>query len=291
MSRLRQGAAGMALLLTAAAPVRGQSTATLSSSRQHRDETSLDVSVGFGVGTFRLRRDQGGALYRTNIVYDEELFRATQRYDVDRRALEVGLASRNGGGNLRRLGDLDHISDLGQRMELAISPRVPVTLDLELGVVEAEVDLGGLSLVEATIETGASEGGIVFSRPTLRPCRRLGIQVAAAEFIAEGLGNSNCERIEFQGGAGDLTMDFTGEWQHQGVTAADVRLGFGALTLRFPSQLGVSITLSRFLASFDPSGFEKRGDVYYSSNYESAAAKLDLRVQAALGDVDVVWVP
>jgi hypothetical protein len=53
----------------------------------------------------------------------------------------------------------------------------------------------------------------------------------------------------------------------------------------------VAISIKRFLASFDRSGFVRRGDKYYSSNFDSAAAQLDLDIDAVLGDIDVVWVP
>ena len=64
----------------------------------------------------------------------------------------------------------------------------------------------------------------------------------------------------------------------------------GALTLRFPDDLGVAVSLDRFLATFDRSGFTKRGDVYYSRNYDTAAAKLHLEINAAFGDINVEWV-
>ena len=63
------------------------------------------------------------------------------------------------------------------------------------------------------------------------------------------------------------------------------------MKLRFPSHLGVALSLNRFLASFDASGFVKRGDTYYSENYDSAVARLDLNIEAAIGDIEVVWVP
>ncbi len=97
--------------------------------------------------------------------------------------------------------------------------------------------------------------------------------------------------MQFEGAAGSFTLDFTGEWQHLGETTARIKLGVGALTLRFPSHLGVAISLDRFLATFDRSGFTKRGNFYYSSNYDAAAAKLRLDINAAFGDINVEWVP
>ncbi len=45
------------------------------------------------------------------------------------------------------------------------------------------------------------------------------------------------------------------------------------------------------MATFERSGFTKRGGVYYSSNYDSTAAKLRLDINAAFGDINVEWVP
>ena len=53
--------------------------------------------------------------------------------------------------------------------------------------------------------------------------------------------------------------------------------------------MGVSVHLNRFLASFDAAGFTKRGDMYYSSNFNSARYRLTLDVNAALGGVEIAW--
>lgn len=274
-----------ALLAAALNGVQAQSMRTLAASRQPTGEEQLTVKVEFGAGTFRLERDQGGALYRTSLVYDEELFEPVQRYDAGSRLLELGITSKEREISYRRL------KDLNQQLEVALSPRVPVSLELSLGAAESKIDLGGLSLIRASIETGAGASVVEFSRPTISPCREIEIAVAAAQFTAERLGNSNCEEIRFKGGAGELTMDFTGEWQQSGEARAVIGIGLGALTLRFPSHLGVALTMSRFLASFDESGFQKRGDTYYSDGYDATDAKLALDVEAALGDINVVWVP
>ena len=261
---------------------------TLSAARQPRGEEDVTVQVRFALGHFNITRDQSGALYRSSLVYDEDLFAPVQEYDSRRRILKVDLSEEDGNGrniSIRRL------RDIRQRLDLSISPFVPARLDLEFGVVRANIDLGGMSLVRADIKTGASESVVRFSRPTITPCEQLHIAMGAAEFSAEQLGNSNCAEMSFEGAAGALTLDFTGEWQHQGETSARVKLGFGTLKLRFPSHLGVAISLNRFLASFDRSGFVKRGDRYYSSNYDSASATLDLDISAAVGDIEVMWVP
>lgn len=261
---------------------------TLSTVRQVTQEEDITILVRFALGHFSLGRDQGGALYRSKLVYDDDLFDPVQRYDRDNRTLEILLGDEESKGRNVKIGDL---RDLRQRLEIALSPSVPARIDLELGVVRADIDLGGISLIAADIKTGASQSVLQFSSPTTAPCERLHVVMGAAEFEIEGLGNSNCGEMQFEGAAGSFTLDFTGEWQHRGETTARIKLGVGALTLRFPSHLGVAISLDRFLATFDRSGFTKRGNVYYSSNYDATAAKLRLDINAVFGDINVEWVP
>jgi hypothetical protein len=71
---------------------------------------------------------------------------------------------------------------------------------------------------------------------------------------------------------------------------AGVEMGLGTLTLRLPRGLGVRIVKDGLLASFDSQGLTKRGDVYYSEDYEDTTYKLSLDLDAALGSIRVEWV-
>ena len=262
--------------------VTAQTVSTLAASRQVADEHEMSVNVKFGIGDVRITRDHGSALYRLDLQFDETNFVPVHRYDVSSRTLDVGLEGR------AKLKDLD---DLDQQLTLSLSPSVPTSFALEFGAGNANVDLGGMTIRSAKIRTGASETEIEFSRPTLAPCEVFDVDVGAAQFRAVGLGNSNCEQISVSGGAGSITLDFSGEWQQRGETNANVTLGLGSLGLRFPSHLGVTIRASRFLASLDLPGFERRGDQYISENYEQAGASLNLELKAIVADVNVVWIP
>jgi hypothetical protein len=277
--------AALAALIAIGNGVEAQELRTIGSSRVYRGERELNVVVRFGLGEFHLERETGDALYRANVRYVEDFFDPIHEYDATGHELRLGIDGHED-GNVQ----WDDIKDKRQRIDLTISPAVRTSLQLEFGAGRADVDLGGLALERASISTGASESRVHFSRPTVAPCELLDIEVGAAEFQAIGLGNANCKRIEFDGAAGKLGLDFTGEWQQAGTTQADISIGLGGLTLTFPSHLGVHIELSRLLASFNEEGFVKRGNGYYSENYDRAAAKLDINLQAMVGDVDVVWV-
>jgi predicted membrane protein len=105
----------------------------------------------------------------------------------------------------------------------------------------------------------------------------------------EKLGNARCQHVELKGGAGDVTLDLTGEWP-QGTNQVDVSVGFGSVTLRLSEAVGVEADVERFLVNFDRSGLLRRGSNYYSANWDTAKTRIELNLKAALGDIQVEWV-
>ncbi len=260
-----------------------QTLRTLTSARQLHGETSLIVDVTYAVGQLRLEPADQGDLYRMELRYDEDQFTPVREYDPDAGVLRLGLRSLHGHTSIR-----SHNRDETPSLDVALTPEVPLQLRVNVGAAEADVEFGGLQLRRLAYKTGASESHVRFSRPNAVDCDALTFEVGAAEFTASDLGNSNCRRMGFHGGVGEMTLDFSGEWR----TPADasVKIGIGELKLVLPRDLGVAITLNRFLASFDHSGFTKRGGIYYSDNYASARVRLNLSVDAAFGGIDVQWV-
>jgi hypothetical protein len=114
------------------------------------------------------------------------------------------------------------------------------------------------------------------------------MEVGAAQFRAEGIGNLNAERLSLSGGVGEVTLDFTGQWRTN--LTADIQMGLGSLTLRVPEELGVRVRKGGILAGFDSQGLVKRGDVYFSENWENAEHRLTINVDAALGSIRLAWV-
>jgi predicted membrane protein len=127
-----------------------------------------------------------------------------------------------------------------------------------------------------------------FSAPNTADCEELTIEAGAARLSAEQLANSNCTRVGVHGGVGDLTLDFGGAWKRS--MTADINVGVGSLHLRLPRDVGVSVHLNRFLASFDATGFQKRADSYVSSNFDAARTRLVMNVNASIGGVNTEWI-
>jgi hypothetical protein len=262
-----------------------QTWRTITSARQRQGEQNVRVEVRYAVGRFSLAPGSSGQLYRMNLRYDEETFSPVREYNALTGLLRLGVRGREGS----RAHWRDRRGDgPTPALDLALAPDVPLALDIELGAAASDVQLGGLALRSVHYRTGASETRLDFARPNPVSCEALVIEAGAAQVRVSGLGNSNCTRLEVHGGVGELHLDFTGRWR-QGMTA-DVNVGIGALRLRLPSDVGVSLKLTRFLASFEAPGFVRRADTWYSENWATARQRLALRVNASLGGVDVAWV-
>jgi hypothetical protein len=89
-------------------------------------------------------------------------------------------------------------------------------------------------------------------------------------------------------GVGNVVLGFQGDWQ--GDAEVSVEMGLGALELRFPEGLGVRLVKDTFLTSLDSEGLVKRGDSYYSLDWEEAENQITVTVDAAFGSINVVWV-
>jgi hypothetical protein len=269
---------GVLLVAAAAAPGECQSWRTVTMSRQLSGEAGIDVRVRFGVGRLNIQPGEPGTLYKMHLRYDEEAFEPVAEYERGR--LDLGV---EGTRNKFRWKKDDR-----QEMELTLARGVPLNLDLEFGAVRADLDLGGLQMTGLKLQTGASESRVDIS--SLNPIRmaEATMEVGAADFHARNLGNLNAAGIEVDAGVGKVVLDFRGDWQ--GDAEVTVDMGLGALELHFPEGLGVRLEKDTFLTSLDSEGLVKRGDSYYSLDWEEAPHRVTVRVDAAFGSIDVVWV-
>ncbi|MEQ9400808.1 MAG: hypothetical protein RJQ04_16705 [Longimicrobiales bacterium] len=282
----RHGSGGASRLLVAVAvavlvpgAADGQSWRTVTMSRQAEGHRPLDVQVKYGAGRFTIRPADDGLLYRMQLRYDEDVFEPVAEYD--------GHLLRLGVDNLGRSLNLGR-NRSGGELELMLGRDVPMDLTMEFGAVRADLDLGGLELTDLRLSTGASESTVDVSEPNPGAIRTARFEVGAADFTARHLGNLNAERIEIDAGVGEITLWFNGDWARDAAVSID--MGLGALDLRFPEGLGVRLRKDSFLTSLDSEGLVKRGDYYYSLDWERAERKVTIDLDAAFGSVRVHWV-
>jgi hypothetical protein len=269
---------GLFLMVAGVGPGGAQSWRSVTMSRQSSGEAGIDVRVRFGAGRLSIEPGEAGTLYKMQLRYDEEAFEPVAEYEDGR--LDLGVEGTRHKFRWKK--------DDTQEMDLALARGVPMNLDLEFGAVRADLDLGGLQMTGLKLQTGASESRVDISSANPLRMEEAKLEVGAADFHARNLGNLNAERIEVDAGVGNLVLDFKGDWQ--GDAEVTVDMGLGALELRFPEGLGVHLEKDTFLTSLDSEGLVKRGDSFYSLDWETAEHRVSVKVDAAFGSIDVVWV-
>jgi hypothetical protein len=266
-----------------AGTIQAQAMRPFSTFRQLHGETRLSARIEYGAGSLRLGPGRPGELYHMTLSYDEDRFVPTSDFDASSRSVVLGLRTRGDGGVRVVSGN-----QLKQTADIAISPRVDLALDLTLGAVDADLELGSLRISDLDLKVGASRTTVRFSRPNGTRCRQASFSAGAAEVEVLGLGNSRCEEIDYEGGVGQVTLDFSGASS----TSARVRvkMAVGGITLRLPREAGVRISMDKFLSSFDPAGLIRRGNAFVSTGFERAGRRLEFDLTTAMGGVDVEWV-
>jgi hypothetical protein len=272
--------AGLLGTLAACHSADAQRMRSTTSARQLQGETRANVQLTYGAGRLRVSPARGDLLYRMELRYDDEQFRPVTEYDRAGGKLKLGVESREHRGR--------HHGSNNQHATIELTPRLPLELSLAFGAGEADVELGGLALQDVHLQTGASRTNISFASPNRVAARRVKVDAGAAEVRVSGLGNTRSPRFEFSGGMGETTLEFGGTWTRS--ATAEINMGVGSVRLRIPRSLGVRIVRDSFLSSFDAGGMVKRGNAWYSRNYDQAQYKLDVSIHAAVGSVEVDWI-
>jgi hypothetical protein len=262
--------------------VHAQAMRPFTTFRQLHGETRLAARLEYAAGTLRVAPGRPSELYRMDLSYDENRYLPVSDYSPSG-AVVLGLRPAGEGG-VRVVSR----NQLSQVAAVALSPQVDLALDLTLGAVDADVELGGLRVSNLELKTGASRAVVRFSRPNATRCERAAISAGAAEVSVLGLGNSRCDEIDFEGGIGRVILDFRGAWSSS--SKVEVKMAVGELTLRLPRRVGVRITMDKFLSSFEPAGLVRRGNEFVTPGYDRAQRHLDLDLTTAVGGVNVEWV-
>jgi hypothetical protein len=258
--------------------VNAQTWRTSTFARQVWSTEPMDVRVEYGMGRLTVRPAASPTLYRFEVRYDEERFAPVSTFDEAGRTLRLGVRSREGSSRPGREGGT---------ATLELTRAVPLDLKLDFGAGVANLDLGGISLKNLEVSTGASETTLRFSEPNPIRAERLRVSAGAASLEVLGLGNARAERVVFEGGVGSTLLDFAGNWT--GNTSASVKMGMGSVTLRVPRDVGMRVNRSAVLTRFTADGLTERDGTFFTPNWETAARKLAVDIEAAFGTVKIEW--
>lgn len=281
--RLRAAVVVGAILLSA--PLHAQTMRNYSVGRPvaGASQPPLRALLEFGAGRVLVRASTGSALYDARIRYDAERFTPIHQYEPRTGALRLGLESVGRAGiRVTSRNDLEQVA----RFEFA--PAIPLSLEAALGASEAVLDLGGLTLNDLHVRSGATRGTVDFTSPTLGSCRQAVFTVGAAELMAIRMANAGCQRVRVEGGMGRAVLDFSGTWRTN--VTIEAALAMGSLTLRVPRSVGVQISAERFLTRLDVEGLVREGNNWRTPDFAGAERKVSLELKASVSGMDIEWI-
>ena len=230
------------------------------------DETRLTLSFGAG----RLRLSPGSDdLVAGTVVYNVEDLKPEVLKDGDR--IEI------------RQGDfraLPPFGDLKNEWDLQLGA-VPLDLVIQAGAYEGSLELGGLALKSLTVRDGASNVELSFMEPNQTEMSFLRYETGASRVTLRGLANANFSTLTFSGGAGNYTLDFSGELQRDAVVT--IEAGLGDMSLVIPENIDAVVTVEGAAVNINhSSGWSQSGQKY---TQDGSGPQLTVLVKMAAGNL------
>jgi hypothetical protein len=263
-------------LVTSAAGA--QNWRTLDVARQLADSAPTSVQVVYGMGSFGVRSSANPLLYHMLLRYDASRTQPRHTFDPTTRKLQLGVQK----SEVRFTGRND--TDAGH-LQLELSRATPIDLNLDLGAVEADLDLTGLRLSSVRLGSGASDGKLRFDSLNAIPMSTLEVKLGAASFRGDRLANANTRDIRVDAGVGNVELDLGGQWTQDIDLRVEVTLGI--VTIHVPADVGVHVALRKTLASFDHEGLVERDGAWVSRNWDSAPHKLRITAETVFGKLTI----
>lgn len=232
------------------------------------DSKQTRLSISFGAG--KLTLSPGG----TNLVD------GTVLYNVDDLKPEIV----KDGSNIEiKQGDfksLPPFKDMKNEWDLKLG-NAPMDLIISAGAYEGTLELGGLSLKSLEVKDGASNVDLSFSEPNPIEMSILRYATGASDVRLTGLANANFSTLTFSGGAGNYTLDFSGDLQQDAVVTIDS--GFGNLSLIIPGDVGAKVTIESAAVNINHgSSWSQNGKDY---TQDGTGPTLTILVKMAAGNL------
>jgi len=190
------------------------------------DEVRLKIS--FGAGELTLSPGAEDMLVDGTATYDIPNFKP----EIEESEGSVEIKQ----GQVKTL----NVSNFKNEWNLKLG-ETPMDLEINAGAYKGRYEFGGLALTNLTIKDGASDVDVSFDAPNLTEMSVLRYETGASNVELTGLANANFATMFFNGGAGDYTLDFSGELQRD--ATARVEGGFGDMKLVIPEGVDANVTV------------------------------------------------
>ncbi len=246
-----------------------------------KNEKTLETTLDFGAGELELKPLHSSAnLFEGRFTFRPGRIEPEVRYSASRAAGWLDLETHS-------IKKFFSDNDARNEWDLRFSTEVTHAFEINIGACEAKLDFSGLPIEELAFDLGAGDCKIFFNTPNPVEMRRLEINAGASELAIHGLGNARFQKLDFDGGVGGFTLDFSGDFA--GDRHAEISVGLGSVEIRFPPELGVRVHKEGAFSSvdFDPDLEEVSDGTWESSNYARAKNRLVIDLSIGMGSAEL----
>ena len=244
----------------------------------------LRLTIELQEGNFTIRPGEPGSELQIEGEYAPGLYELTQSVDTDPATGVTSARVRfhstapawarffgGFGGGVENMAELTVTIPRGALIDL--------TLQMNMG--RSEIDLGGLTLDELSINASMGEHRIDFSEPVVEGLRELRLNTSMGNIMIENLGNARAESITAHGSMGNVTASLGGAWPAGEEANLRFEQSMGELTVRVPSNVNLDADVRR-------SDGKSSSPAPGTQPDDPKAPTLRLRVTTSMGDARIV---
>lgn len=214
-----------------------------------------DITLKFAAGNLSLQPGAEGALVSGTATYNVADLKPVVSTENGNILIETGSFDLKGFPMLNRVNQ-DIINDW--ELKLGASP---MSLVINAGAYQGDYELGGLSIERLQIEDGASQVKVSFSTPNLVAMSSLKYTTGASDVSIKGLANANTTDMTFRSGAGNYTLDFSGELQQD--MNVDIESGVSSVTVIIPEGTNAQVNTDTGLMTISTNrSWQQNGNTY-----------------------------
>lgn len=241
----------------------------------HSDK-SANFFMEFGAGELSIQSGSGPSFVTGTATYNLEELKPDVSTNGNSVYLDQGDYDFNFSG-------IPNFEDIENDWDLRFSDQ-PVNIDIRAGAFEGDFDFGGMALTDLSVVGGASSVKIDFSTPNLVSMDQFHFESGASDVQIRRLANANFSRMNLLVGAGQYTLDFSGDLQQD--AEIDITGGLSAITIIVPEGVNAVVhfhsSLSDISVYGDWSGsgsrFRQSGDgPTLTFNIEIGIGQVELR--------------
>jgi hypothetical protein len=139
--------------------------------------------------------------------------------------------------------------------------KTPMDLTINAGAYTGKYNLGGLALKSLTVKDGAAHVELAFAQPNTTEMSVFRYETGASNVKLTGLANANFNSLSFSSGAGDYTLDFSGELKRD--ATVNLSSGLSNMIVVVPAGVNANVTVEGGLSNVSVgSSWSQNGNIY-----------------------------